>query len=496
MDIATLGVIPVAVLGAVVGSFLNVVIYRLPRGLSVLRPLWSFCPECHVRIHPASNVPIFGWLVLGGRCRACRAPISMIYPVIEAANALVFVMIWDAIVVATAVPGGRIAEGTMVIAAFILFSGLLAISGMDIESYTIHIQIPLLVVAAGVVLHAIRGLPAAPPRGEAPLLPPAVCASALLMGAVWLITALVRRRMDAGRMEVESDVPASGASQSDIAESSGAVPSMGPHLEVVAHEAPQLPSRFHPVPIMLLAGVVVLLAAWQALAPMGGLESRIPPQGQRAMLATGVLFLMLVLASLIHREADHQIVEDLERERPRARAMIMGEFAGLAPAALLGVLMIVWLRYSGRVNASWPDVLVTAAARLPLTSHLAGGCHALASAILAAALGWAVRILGTLAFGKEAFGSGDIYILAAIGAVGGLWVTMIAFLLASILALMGVLATSFRKTSRAIPFGPWLALGAFASLWLTRPIIEQFGPAFGWLFWMVISGSPARFQGY
>jgi prepilin signal peptidase PulO-like enzyme (type II secretory pathway) len=225
------------------------------------------------------------------------------------------------------------------------------------------------------------------------------------------------------------------------------------------------------------------------VAPSTGLEVRIPAGGQRAFLATCVLFLLLVLASLIHREADHQIIEDLERERPRARAMVMGEFLGLAPAVVLGLLLMVWLRHTGKVNAVWPEVMATITPRVPVAAHWVGGLYALASAILSAALGWAVRILGTLAFGKEAFGSGDIYILAAIGAVGGLWLTMIAFLLAAVLALLGVLATSFRKFSRAIPFGPWLALGAFASMWLAKPIIDMFGPAFGWLFWTLIAGT-------
>ena len=71
------------VLGAVVGSFLNVVAHRLPRGESLARP-GSRCPVCGTPIRPWDNVPVLSWLALRGRCRACRARISPRYPVVEA----------------------------------------------------------------------------------------------------------------------------------------------------------------------------------------------------------------------------------------------------------------------------------------------------------------------------------------------------------------------------------------------------------------------------
>lgn len=77
------------VLGAIIGSFLNVVIYRLPRGLSLQRP-GSQCPRCGHPIRWYDNVPIFGWLWLRGRCRDCRAAISPRYPLVELAVGLMF----------------------------------------------------------------------------------------------------------------------------------------------------------------------------------------------------------------------------------------------------------------------------------------------------------------------------------------------------------------------------------------------------------------------
>ena len=105
-----------------------------------------------------------------------------------------------------------------------------------------------------------------------------------------------------------------------------------------------------------------------------------------------------------------------------------------------------------------------------------GAVSAVAGMVLAAGMGWGVRILGTLAFGKEALGTGDIYILAAIGAVGGVWLAVLGFFIGAILALIGVLATIFHKRSRAIPFGPWIALGALVALFAYPPLLGSFSP--------------------
>src|SRR4051794_22399550 len=76
-----------AILGAIIGSFLNVVAYRLPRHESLSHP-GSRCPVCETPIKPYDNVPVLGWLWLRGRCRACRARISWRYPLVEAVTGL------------------------------------------------------------------------------------------------------------------------------------------------------------------------------------------------------------------------------------------------------------------------------------------------------------------------------------------------------------------------------------------------------------------------
>jgi leader peptidase (prepilin peptidase)/N-methyltransferase len=80
------------VLGLAVGSFLNVVIHRVPRGESLLRPA-SHCPRCRRAVRPWENVPVLSWLALRGRCAGCAGRISVRYPLVEAATAALFVAI-------------------------------------------------------------------------------------------------------------------------------------------------------------------------------------------------------------------------------------------------------------------------------------------------------------------------------------------------------------------------------------------------------------------
>jgi leader peptidase (prepilin peptidase)/N-methyltransferase len=81
-----------AVLGAMIGSFLNVVIHRLPREQSIVLPK-SACPACGAAIHFYDNIPVLSFLILRGRCRSCRRPISPRYPAVEALCALLFALV-------------------------------------------------------------------------------------------------------------------------------------------------------------------------------------------------------------------------------------------------------------------------------------------------------------------------------------------------------------------------------------------------------------------
>ena len=77
------------ILGLLIGSFLNVVIWRVPRGESVVRPP-SHCPHCDHRLAPLDNIPLLSWLALRGRCRYCGGPISARYPAVELTTGVLF----------------------------------------------------------------------------------------------------------------------------------------------------------------------------------------------------------------------------------------------------------------------------------------------------------------------------------------------------------------------------------------------------------------------
>lgn len=125
-------------LGLAVGSFLNVVIHRVPAGRSVLRPA-SACPQCGAPIGWRDNVPVLSWLVLRGRCRDCRARISVRYPIIEAATGVAF-----ALVALCFLPGGwlsspeseppaLVAQCVVLVAYLWLAAASIALTAIDLE---------------------------------------------------------------------------------------------------------------------------------------------------------------------------------------------------------------------------------------------------------------------------------------------------------------------------------------------------------------------------
>jgi leader peptidase (prepilin peptidase)/N-methyltransferase len=147
-----------ALFGLLIGSFLNVVIWRVPRKESIVAPP-SHCPGCDNPIAPRDNVPVLSWLVLRGRCRHCHTRISVRYPLIELACAALFAAI-----------GARFANSWALPAFLIFGAGLLAISVIDLEHYIIpnrivyplgFIALPLLALGAGLEGHwwwFVRGL--------------------------------------------------------------------------------------------------------------------------------------------------------------------------------------------------------------------------------------------------------------------------------------------------------------------------------------------------
>jgi leader peptidase (prepilin peptidase)/N-methyltransferase len=166
---STLHQVAAFVLGLVLGSFLNVVIARLPRGKSIVRPP-SRCPRCHKPVRPWDNVPVLSYLLLRGRCRDCKRRISIRYPIVELTAGL---LLW-LLVRHTAQPLLLVPH-----AAFLLT--LLAIAWIDLDTRTI----PDVFTIPGVGLGLSASLFGPPGLGPALLGAAAGGASLWLVGYVY-----------------------------------------------------------------------------------------------------------------------------------------------------------------------------------------------------------------------------------------------------------------------------------------------------------------------
>jgi len=138
------------VFGATIGSFLNVVAYRLPRHESLIRP-GSRCPGCGTAIKPYDNLPVIGWLLLRGHCRGCRTAISPRYPLVEATTAALAVA-----VVLTRHSAAEIALG------LVLVGVLVPIALIDLDHRIIPNKITLPAAVAAVVIGAALNLNGVP----------------------------------------------------------------------------------------------------------------------------------------------------------------------------------------------------------------------------------------------------------------------------------------------------------------------------------------------
>lgn len=126
-------------LGAVVGSFLNVCIYRLPLDLSVNKPRRSFCPNCKKQLTWHQNIPLFSWLFLRGKCQNCGARIAFRYFAVELLTALLFLYVWRAF------------PWPMAIAYWIFVSLLIAATFIDFEHFIIPDEITIGGTVAGII---------------------------------------------------------------------------------------------------------------------------------------------------------------------------------------------------------------------------------------------------------------------------------------------------------------------------------------------------------
>ena len=124
-------------LGGCIGSFMNVVVYRVPAGMSLVHP-GSCCPRCRHAIRARDNLPVLGWLLLKGRCRDCQAPISARYPIVEGTVAAAFLVFWwvDVWQLHDRIVSPNVRLGLFGMHA-ILFSTLLCAALIDVDGHSV-----------------------------------------------------------------------------------------------------------------------------------------------------------------------------------------------------------------------------------------------------------------------------------------------------------------------------------------------------------------------
>jgi leader peptidase (prepilin peptidase) / N-methyltransferase len=131
--------------GASIGSFLNVVVYRLPAGLSLIHPP-SRCPHCLHQLGATENIPVFGWLWLKGKCRWCRSPVSWRYPTVEAITGLLFLLVF-----------WQFGFNLVTVGYWALLSWLLSLSLIDLDTMTLPNSLTKSALIAGLVFQIIQG---------------------------------------------------------------------------------------------------------------------------------------------------------------------------------------------------------------------------------------------------------------------------------------------------------------------------------------------------
>ncbi|MER7797893.1 prepilin peptidase [Microbacterium sp. NPDC096154] len=176
-------------LGLAIGSFLNVVAWRVPRGESIVLPN-SACPKCGHEIRPYDNIPVVSWLALRGRCRDCAAPISPRYPIVEAITGVLFVVV--ALVMGPAVlgaPGATSAWAAgLVLVAYLALAGFgVALAAIDLDTHRLPHVLVYPLATTGLILFAAAALLS----GDGAALLRAVVGAAA-MGAIYLAVAFAK----------------------------------------------------------------------------------------------------------------------------------------------------------------------------------------------------------------------------------------------------------------------------------------------------------------
>jgi leader peptidase (prepilin peptidase) / N-methyltransferase len=178
--------------GALIGSFLNVCIYRIPREISMIRPARSFCPSCQNSIPGTHNIPIVSWFLLRGRCAHCQAPISPRYAIVETLTALLFATAAILVPIPT------------LFSVCVILSILVVITFVDLEFFIIPDVMSKGGIVAGLLLSFLTpGLH----QTSSPLVAVALSLSGALIGAFILFLISELGKLAFGRYKIKLEVP-------------------------------------------------------------------------------------------------------------------------------------------------------------------------------------------------------------------------------------------------------------------------------------------------
>ena len=387
-------------IGCCVGSFLNVVIYRLPRDKSLVRPP-SSCPSCGKHIQFYDNIPLVSWLLLRGKCRHCKTRISPRYFVIELLTGLVFVgafAIYFHSGLRHGIPAFLSGGWVLYLISVILFSALIACSAIDLEMWIIPLSICWFATAVGLFGGAIAPLFIHPATIRHYFLMPMpadlifinhTTVASLTTGAtiglgismLLLATGILKRSYDFSKIQKSSENPSSSENQDGSA------------------NLPQAEGEFN----------------------------------DRIEMFREVLFLLPIIVCAL------------------AASQIVNQYPALHQW---------WLVFSQR----------------PVIEGFMGS---LAGYFVGCTIVWATRVLGTLAFGREAMGLGDVHLMGAAGTVIGPLFIIIAFFVAPFFGLVWAAAQMFSRKTRQIPYGPFLSLGIVVVMIFHDGIIDYLKVVFG-----------------
>ncbi len=426
--------------GASVGSLVNVLVYRLPLGLDVVSPT-SRCPKCNTKLTWRENIPIFGWIILGGKCRFCKDKISPEYPIVETIVAVLFGLLYTMCFIVSdnatlfgltikpewALNGAAMTWPTLVI-LFILMGSLVAMTIIDARTFTIPLVLTWVPAIVALLFHTGHAVWFEISRGQ--LTP--------VMEGYWNFTDSRDRWFTAPRAVWSIPTP-SFDSWRFIGIILGATLGLG---------ASNLLLKFK-----VLTRSFADYEQWLEKHNKDLSESLEDPEQQPE-----------------HNDAQDWIMY------PYARREMIRELAFLAPVAVFG-LIGGWIAVTlvTNIGGDWGFNPSTGQMIPPFQAPLwlivlAG---VLAGYLIGGGVVWAIRILGSLLFNKEAMGLGDVHMMAAVGACMGWIDATLAFFLAAFVAL-GIAALGAMgkgKLSRAMPYGPSLAIATLILLF-AKPLVE------------------------